>query len=223
MKKTIGLLAIAAVLMAFGFAQPAQAVGTIGGVVLDADGAAVANAQVVVQGVEHRRGQRPYMARANSGEDGSFTFNDVPAGRYIVMAMTRELGGARAETRLEDGGAVRLELVLQGHRGGGGGNEGGEEVQYGSLTGVVLDADGNPVEGARVALAPARLVARRGMRNVRHLNATTDANGAFTIDRLPVGVWVVMAMKREVGAARDRVEIAVDQQAEIELTLRRRQ
>jgi len=214
MKKAFGLLAVVAALLALGLtAQPASAVGVIGGVVIDADEAPVAGAMVMVQGVAHRRGQRPFMARAESGEDGTFRFEEVPAGTYVVGAMSRELGGARAEAVLEDGGAVRVRLQLQGHRGGGNGG-GDENVQLGSLIGTVHDAEGNAVEGARVMISPARLVERGRGRQARHLTVQTDANGAFSFPEVPAGNWVLMVTKRDVGAARGRVEIAADQQTD---------
>jgi len=222
MKKVFGIVAIVAALLALGFsAQPASAVGSIVGSVIDADNAPVAGAMVMVQGVAHRRGQRPFMARAESGEDGSFAFADVPDGDYVVGAMSRELGGARAQVNVA-GAEANVTLQLQGHRPGGGGDD-EEDVPMGSLTGVVRDAEGNPVEGARVMLSPARLVARHGMRQARRIATETDANGAFTVAELPAGVWVVMAMKRDVGAGRGRVEVEADAEANVEITLQHRE
>lgn len=217
MKKAFALLAVAAAFLALGFtAQPSYAVGSIGGVVTDADGNGVVGAMVMVQGVEHRRGQRMFMARAETGEGGAYEVADVPAGRYIVAAMTRELGGARAEAVVEDGQRAEVNLQLQG-RGGGGG---GEERVVSPLNGHVIDADGAAVEGARVVLMPARMA--RGRMRMPRLNAVTDANGNFRIDEVPVGVWIVTAMKRGVGAGRARVEVLADQEANVEVVLNHR-
>jgi hypothetical protein len=115
------ILGIAA-LIAFGFAvQPAQA-ATVGGVVISADGNGVANAMVVIQQLDVRRGQRPYAARIASGRGGIFVFDNVPAGRYSVSTVTRQ-GSARAQIAVRADDAVRVRLALQGRRGGRGGGD----------------------------------------------------------------------------------------------------
>jgi hypothetical protein len=218
MKKAVVLLTILAAFLAVGFTSSPVQAGSIVGVVVDADDAGVAGAVVMVQGIQHRRGQRPFMARAESGEDGSFAFADVPDGRYVVTAMVRELGGARAEAAVVDGGEAAVRLVLQGRRGGGNGG-GGEERPMGSLSGTVVDADGNAVGGAQVMLMPARLVNHRGQGRVGRIVAETDENGAFAVEELPAGQWVATARMRGVGAGRSRVEVVAEQNAEVEITL----
>ncbi|MBM3327361.1 MAG: carboxypeptidase regulatory-like domain-containing protein [Calditrichaeota bacterium] len=220
MKKLLTLLAIAAAVAGLGFNAPALANGWVTGAVLDADGNGVAGAQVGIQGVDRVRGQRPYMARAESGENGAFGFRDVPAGRYIVTAMTRELGCGRAEAVVEDNAGVEVTIRLQGRRGGGGGGE-EPELEFGSISGTVTFND-EPVEAARVVAAPVRLNHRRGFVRAR-LTTDTDGNGAYSFADVPVGNWVVMAMKREVGMGRGRAEVIVDENTEVNITLIGRQ
>lgn len=214
----LGLLALALAL--FGGAQPAQAF-TVSGRVLDADGNGVEGAVVALQGMNHHRGQRPFMGRTESGADGSFSFAEVPAGSYVLTAMKRELG--MAQTRIPDlnGDVEGIELVLQGHPGGGGGGGGGD-VPTGSIAGTVTvlneAGEASPVEGARVGAMPARLVHHRGMR-MHRLQTQTDANGQYTLENVPVGVWVVIAAKPQVGIGRTRTEVVEGQQAQADIQL----
>jgi len=220
MKKVLMLVVMVGAFMAMGFApQSAMALGSITGTITNAEGGAVAEAMVMVQGIDVRRGHRPFMGRAVTDENGAYTVAEVPAGRYIVCANTREFGGARAAVSVLDGDATVVDLQLAGGRGGNGGGR-GEERPTGSLTGHVL-FDGAGVDAAHVTLVPARLHVR-GQR-VRPINIDTDANGDFAIRAIPAGVWVVTAGKRAVGMGRERVEIVAGEAADVTITLRARQ
>jgi len=225
MKKVFGIVAILAAVLALGFtAQQVQAQVTVHGVVSDADGAPVAGALVAITGMGHERGQRPFMGRAQTGDDGAYSFANVPDGRYLVTAMTRALGGARGQADVA-GADVELNLTVQGRGGnGGGGNGGGNgggEVVVGGMTGHVIDVDGAAVAEARVVVSPVRLANRRGHMRMPRLNTQTDADGNYAFAELPVGNWVVMVMKRGVGAGRARVEVAVGDPVQVEdITLR---
>ncbi len=209
---------MASALMTLGFApQSAMAFGSISGTVSSADGGAVAGAMIMVMGIDMHRGQRPFMGRAESIEDGSYEVTNVPNGRYIVSAMTRELGGARAEALVENDGNTPVDLVLRGGRGGGGG---GEERPTGSLTIDVVPPDGVEPGVARVCLVPARMQ-MRGHR-VRPINLETDADGHLEIETIPAGVWVVTAGIRGVGVGRERVTIVAERATEVTITLRGR-
>lgn len=220
MKKHLPVLMALAALLALGFqVHDAQAVGAVAGRVIDADGNAVAGAQVSLMGMMMHRGERPYHAQTVSSDDGTFGFRAVPAGQYVVAAMTRELGGARAQIRVADDQVTQVELQLQGRGGGGGGGGGGGEVQVGTVTGTVLDREGNAVEGARVMAAP--LVMRRGEghRQMHPFFARTDADGHFTFENVPVGQWMIIAGARGLGMDRERADVVADQVTEVELQL----
>jgi len=225
MKKVFSIVALAAAFLALGMApQTALALGSITGTITNADGGAVAEAMVMVQGMEMRRGQRPFMARAETNENGEYAVADVPAGRYVVTAQAREFGGARVAQAVADGDPTVVNLQLagggRGGRGGGRGGHGEEDRPTGSLTGSVV-FDNAPVADARVNLVPARMNVR-GQR-VRPINLTTDANGAFAVEAIPAGVWVVTAGKRDVGMGRERVEIVAGEGAEVTITLQARE
>jgi len=209
MKKMLAALLAVTALCAFGI-NSASAAGAIHGVVVNAaDDSPVAGAIVKVEGMQMERGHRPFMAKLESGEDGSFSVDEVPAGKYMIGAMAREIGVGMAKVEVADE-AVDVTVKI--------GNPGKPDMQFGSLTGKVVDSDGNAVAGAKVMII---CKGERG-RNARHfktLVTKTDDNGAFSFDKLPVGNFMIGAVARGVGAARDKVEIKADEQAEITLTL----
>lgn len=215
MKKGWLVMGLMAAVIAFGFnSTPAFAVGGVAGIVTDADGNPVANAQVMIQSAERvrERGQRPYMNRFQTGENGEFGWRDVPAGQYFVQASARAVGAARAQIEVVDDHVTRCPLQLQGRNPGGG----GEERAVGGLQGVVVNADGEGVAGAMVMLIPTD----RGNRmRARGLHLRTDENGAFGWERLPAGNYRIVAGARQVGRARAEVAIAAGQVTEIRLVL----
>lgn len=89
------LISFLAIVLAFslGSLQSAFA-ATVSGVVVDADEEAVASARVTLMGEWQRGnwGERAYMGSAESGENGEFSFEDVPDGNYHTMVMSFELG-----------------------------------------------------------------------------------------------------------------------------------
>lgn len=223
MKQVVSVIALLTLSVALlGLVQPIQAF-TVSGRVLDGDGNGVMGAQVQLNQMNCMRGQRPFVGRTVSGDDGSFSFADVPAGDFVISAMHRELGMAAQRLPNLNGDVEGIELVLQGRHGGGGG--GGEDVPTGSIAGTVTALNENgeavAVEGASVRAMPARMVHHRGFRPVR-FNATTDANGQYTLENVPVGIWIVVAYKPQVGAGRTRVEVIEGQAAAGDIQLQGR-
>jgi hypothetical protein len=100
----------------------------------------------------------------------------------------------------------------------------------GTVAGVVMK-DGKPVEGMQVRLIlPARgqspttnPSATSGANAARHhqivAEATTDANGKFTLSDVPAGMYRVIAGKRNEGIGMSRVSVAAGQVAEVNLTV----
>jgi len=214
MKKGSILLAALVALMALGFTSmnAAYAEGTVEGAVIDQEGEAVAGAHVMIVAAVRERGEHPFHARTESGEDGSFGFADVPAGEYFVVAGMRDAGRDRERIEVQDNQVTNVELQLQVRE--------REEIETGSVSGVVIDADGEPVEGARVVIP---LRANRHMRRHIRLNTQTDANGVFAFENVPVGNHRIVAFARRVGGAREMIEVAADQNTEVELQLMGRQ
>lgn len=65
-------------------------------------------------------------------------------------------------------------------------------AQTGSVVGIVVDADNNPVEGARVSL---------WLDGACEMHVFTDVDGAFTFLDVPVGVYDLRCGKPRVGQA----------------------
>ena len=225
-KKGFILLSVLLALIAFGFgSQTAFAQGSVAGTVIDAEGAAVAGAMVNIHGMGgFGRGQRPFMERAETDENGAFGFEEVPEGDYTVTAMARELGMAHARIEVADGEETAVELQMRGFGGGGGDEEGDQE--FGSVSGTVVDVEGNAVAEARVVIIIRQEGEERGRfmrRHVRHVRGVTDDNGEFSFDEVPVGEGIITAGKRELGMVRAQIEVIVDENTEVDLQLQVRE
>ena len=221
MKKGWILLTLMAAVIALGFTTTdAMAQGAVAGVVIDADGAVVPGAMVVLRGLDRVRGERPYQERMETGEDGTFGFRAVPQGRYMIQAGARELGSVREQIGVRNDQVVRIELQLRGRRGGG-----DQEREYGSVAGFVVDADGEGIANAVVMLVPVREREERGRRapRARGCRVRTDEDGAFEFARVPVGNYIIMAGARGYLRARDEIEVAVDQETNVRLVLEGRE
>lgn len=136
---------------------------TIEGVVTDADGEPVSGADVTVfraGGIEPE--SSPFrLPRVRTGEDGSYRLEHVPAGQVELTAGVgnttgRQPAGASGTRELTDGALVRWDFEL---------------VRSPTITGHVLDPEGNPVPGRPVIVNSERRIVT---------GVVSDANGAFT-------------------------------------------
>ncbi len=82
--------------------------------------------------------------------------------------------------------------------------------EYGSVSGIVSTEGGEPVGGADVVMFDVE-------RNV--IDTRTDRDGTFAFERVPVGAWHVTASRDRIGMAEDDLEVAVNQNTEIDLVL----
>ena len=166
--------------------------GIIQGKVVAADGArplrrARVSLATVGGGAEGRR-------TVSTGLDGSYTFKELPAGRFRIT-VTR-------------GGYLQLEY---GQRRPG---EPGRPLQLGEgeklekvdftlprmsgIVGRVTDENGEPIEGVSVyAMRSLFYDGRRRLVPVSELRVTTDDDGEYRILRLPPGSYHVMATTKE--------------------------
>ena len=122
--------------------------------------------------------------------------------------------------------------------------------EAGSVSGKVVDGEGNTVSGAVVRLmkpfargrggaegaGKAEKQAKRGNRPAQQLaakpgkgdrpkpiaTATTDAEGKFTLNDIPAGEYVVAAMLRGQGNARQPVTVKAGETATVDLKLKQR-
>ena len=163
-------------------AQMTTRYGSVSGHVLESDGATpIAGVPVVIYYKSNSQegllcpsggGECP-VTMTTTGEDGSFFFEEIPVGdlRIYTFDQSRLLEG-EAWIALEADEEAQVNLLLSGG--------------LGTVSGVVLDADGNPVAGATVG---------GGMSLT-----TTDENGRFVMTDVPVGGRQIKAVSEEVGS-----------------------
>jgi hypothetical protein len=108
---------------------PAQGTATITGIVTDADQKPVANAAVTLQKADqpaadqaapeakraaHARVKYTTVARTKSGEDGKFTFSNLAAGEYRVVASDKTAGmGASKPVKVEANQSQDVSIALK--------------------------------------------------------------------------------------------------------------
>jgi hypothetical protein len=151
--------------------------GTVEGKVVDAGGQPVANAVVSL-----RESNWPYREFVhNSDATGYYSFGNVLFGPFKISARSTELGGLGGRTQ----GAITFE-----------GEEVFTEIQLegaGELAGRIL----NPETGLAVPNAQVKL---RGMSFIGWADAiTTDFEGRFRFERLPLGTYFLHAFDPSTG------------------------
>jgi len=187
----------------------------ITGQILDEDGEPIARAAVTVMRYQYQNGQRQLAPAGSDQTDdrGMYRVYDLPPGDYFVSAVSRLL--MRPMERFmpamapdaEEGAlgyaptfypgvttppdATRVSVAL-------GQELGGVDFQLqlvpmARVSGTVLDADGSPLAGGNVILAPdyAESVARGSS-----ITGRVARDGAFTIDNVPPGRYVLWARSR---------------------------
>ncbi|MFY0527653.1 MSCRAMM family protein [Archangium gephyra] len=120
--------------------------------------------------VTQRSGEVPVVARALSGEDGSFSLEGLKAGRYWLWVESPEGAAVRQDVAAGDEG---VELLL------------GAGVR---VSGHVGDEDKAPVAGA--------LVTAIFTAHSRFFETVTDATGHFRLGPLPRGEYVLLVSKQ---------------------------
>ncbi len=134
----VGLLAGVATMSVHAEDAPvAKEKGTVSGMVIDANGKAVASANVAIvdasqmpgrpkkdkkaaDGAEGKpkgdkpKGDRPEpVAKGKTDAEGKFSLTDVPAGEYMLVARAKEAGNARQKITVTAGQDTHVELTLQ--------------------------------------------------------------------------------------------------------------
>jgi RNA polymerase sigma-70 factor (ECF subfamily) len=165
--------------------------GALTGRVTGADGVPIAGASVVVGlEYEHVRARMPDGAegfvpagqRALSAEDGSFTFDGLPAGEVVVRARARGRAPWRETVESAPNRSRSLAIVL---------------LDGARVEGVVRDAAGKPVRGAEVMLDEGW--------SLEGAFRTTREDGTFEIAGAPVGEFKLVAASDEFGSAEARL------------------
>ncbi|MCP3914519.1 MAG: hypothetical protein GY711_03055 [bacterium] len=178
--------------------------GAIQGAVRGPGGSPIASARVALfaEDAEVRLSRLDGFSR-RTGEDGSFAFRGLRAGRYTLRTGAEgELGGTVSDTITLEDGEERTGIELQ-------------LARAGSITGTVRDAGGTPAAEVDVYVrdAAGRLLSP-------FPRATTDALGRFTYAGVAPGRVTVSARGADAASGDgEPVEVHADQTAEVELVL----
>ncbi len=140
---------------------------SIAGRVVDAGGAAVAGATVIVSGPRDAGKARNW--RATTGVDGGFHVDDLPHGQFAVIAAgpSSAAGHDRAHDVAAD--TVDLELRFAASR---------------ALSGRVFDPDGRPWPGVGIVVRVTDADLRRHRLRRDRVSAVTDGDGRFHVKGL---------------------------------------
>jgi Bacterial Ig-like domain/Carboxypeptidase regulatory-like domain len=159
--------------------------GSVNGAVLESDNVTpVADVPVIVyyrsgsqEGVTCPQAAPPNwdcpVAFGYTDELGKFSFDQIPAGELRVYTYDQaRLIESETSIQLQPDQSANVNILLSGG--------------LGAVRGIVLDADGNPVAGATVG----------GGLSL----TTTDENGVFLLEDVPVGKRSIVAVSTEIGA-----------------------
>ena len=220
-----------------------QDAGTVTGKVTDANGVAIAGASVTllpsVVSVEPVQAATAFPVRfgleATTDANGNFTLANVPVGSYVALASSSS-GSGRASVNVTKDQTATVNITLQA----------APAVDTGAVSGSVKDGPGNVVSGASVTLirrptvvplgggspgsvgsAPAAAATATGSNLFipfpnpqRVFHATTDAQGAFNIDQVPVGTYTLIVNQSGFDSSQQLVTVSKDQTTTADVTLR---
>jgi protocatechuate 3,4-dioxygenase beta subunit len=160
--------------------------GVISGVVIDAKNTPVRRAIVTLSTVE----ARPQDAVAWTDGQGRFSFGYLPVGRYQLRAAKDgyQMAAYGAESSRRPpatidlaAGEQRNNIVLHLPRAS-------------SISGVVLDEDGDPVSGLQVmAMTPG--FSRQKRQLLPGMGTVTDSNGHYRLAGIPPGRYMIAALR----------------------------
>lgn len=141
--------------------------GQIAGVVLDLNGQAVINANVTMT-----NSQLGFTNSANTSQDGSFRFINVPLAIYELAATAPGFAVTRAALTVRGGTMQPARLLLQPTQ------QSGTATLSGTIT---LGESGKPVHGVTVTILQLKRI------------AVTDDNGKYQFSDVPNGKYDVVA------------------------------
>jgi protocatechuate 3,4-dioxygenase beta subunit len=133
--------------------------------------------------------------RTRTSADGMFALTDLAAGTARLAVRAVGFAGTSHDVAVQSNGGLRPTTLDRT-----------ELAPGGAVEGVVLDARGDPIAGARVAqgLVPTYLAVGSSPAGV----AVTDAHGRFRLADLPEGSVTLEAFAADLGRARADVRVA---------------
>ncbi|MEQ1891310.1 MAG: carboxypeptidase-like regulatory domain-containing protein, partial [Planctomycetota bacterium] len=160
----------------------------VAGRALDSAGQPVAGALITLSGWNHDRTQWGQHSGVNvdfyvgkretlTDADGRFWFGDVPPGRYELTGLATGRAESEGQSFVLAAGEPREELVVRFSQHGG----------TARIFGRVVDEQGNPLAGVRVA------VDREGLFDVYLPSTDTGADGTFELGGLLEGPFTLWA------------------------------
>lgn len=174
--KRLGWVLLAMLMMTLPLA--AQQFGTVTGMVTFEDGNPIARAEVRILTGDHGP---MHGLRTFTNPEGIYFFPRVPVGEFEMHAGLFRGPEAEATVVVTENEESVVDFVLAG-------DDGGDDLVFGSVSGTVASVDGEALAGAVVTITVAD--DRNHPRNL--VNRTDDA-GAFSFDEVPVGEWAIHA------------------------------
>jgi len=143
--------------------------GSVSGTISDSitSGTFVSNAIVTI------RANNNSPARIDTtGSDGKYSFDSVAVGTYTVSVASKVYNSKTATANVTTSAAVTVDFALI-------------KTLFGSVVGIVTDSTSG------IGLKSATITVRSGGTVIK--TGTTDADGKYTLDSIPVGVYTVRA------------------------------
>jgi len=164
------------------------------GFVNNADDDALPGVTVTLDGAE-------YSESTETDEDGAFEFRNLSAGDYTLTCEkegfeTLSQDISLGDSEIYDAGTIVL-----------------EEVVKATLSGYVVDINGDPIENVRIKA--------KGVKTGYKNTAATDADGFFEFDELEEDTYVLVAKKRGYKRKNTTVSIGEGESEEVEITMKK--
>lgn len=177
--------------------------------VVDAAGRPVPSAEIFLSS---RYDNHSLLMIGRSDRDGRFNVDDVEMELYRVVAATHpDWSPSRGRLLHSDVGATHRVTLVLGAVGG-------------TLTGIVRDAEGKPIEDALVVVgsrSPMQAVGQSGEHFVppAPIRTRTDAAGKFSLSGVPVGREAILVQHRDHALYASTVDIRAGSARDITVTL----
>jgi 5-hydroxyisourate hydrolase-like protein (transthyretin family) len=183
--------------------------GSISGMVLDKETRdPISDAKIFVKVVQFTPGCGSPMHKEISGEDGSYSIENLPEGTHKIVVMAKGYMKYIGEVTVITGENTEYDIELDSLW----------MLPTGTLTGNVFDSKGEPVEGAKIKLLFKKVL---GTKAFKRLSPETDEEGYFIIENVPVGEVKVTAKKNKIGTGSASTEIIEDETSDVEIILKK--